>query len=114
MPCLALPYRTPPPETGQQLTRRERKQFTRTLADLVRLVPMFPFVIIPGAELLLPFAIKIFPNMLPTQFRHADTEMKKQRANLRVRYETKLRNAIPPPALFFVKARTPAWGGGRS
>ena len=72
---------------GQKLTRRERKQFTRTMADLVRLVPFVPFVIIPGAELLLPFAIKIFPNMLPTQFRHADTEMKKQRANLRVRIE---------------------------
>ena len=53
---------------GGTLTRRERRQFVRTGADLFRLVPFSVFIIVPGAELLLPFAIKIFPNLLPRFF----------------------------------------------
>lgn len=48
--------------------RRERKQLTRTSADVFRLVPMLAFVLIPFMELLLPLALKLFPNMLPSQF----------------------------------------------
>jgi LETM1 and EF-hand domain-containing protein 1 len=72
---------------GQTLSRRERKQFVRTLADLVRLVPFIPLVIIPGAELLLPVIVKFFPNFLPTQFRHQKDMEGQGRKDLRVRLE---------------------------
>jgi LETM1 and EF-hand domain-containing protein 1 len=53
---------------GSTLTRRERKQLLRTVSDLFRLVPMSMFLIIPFMEFALPFALKIFPNMLPSTF----------------------------------------------
>ncbi|PRW58330.1 LETM1 and EF-hand domain-containing mitochondrial [Chlorella sorokiniana] len=53
---------------GKTLTRRERAQLTRTAADLFRLVPMLVFVVVPFMELLLPVALKLFPNMLPSTF----------------------------------------------
>ena len=66
---------------GEELSRRERKQLTRTTADVFRLVPFAAFVIIPFLELLLPLTLKIFPNMLPSTFRNElkhEEEMKKQ------------------------------------
>ncbi|CCH60339.1 hypothetical protein TBLA_0C05410 [Henningerozyma blattae CBS 6284] len=53
---------------GYELTRREMLQFKRTTQDIVRLVPFAAFVIIPFAELLLPVALKIFPNLLPSTY----------------------------------------------
>ncbi|KAI4907578.1 hypothetical protein J4E90_009607 [Alternaria incomplexa] len=53
---------------GYELTRRERRQLQRTVQDLARLVPFLPFVIVPFAELLLPVALKLFPNMLPSTY----------------------------------------------
>ncbi|BFZ53638.1 LETM1 domain-containing protein ylh47 [Savitreella phatthalungensis] len=53
---------------GHELTRREWRQLKRTVQDLVRLIPFSAFVIVPFAELLLPVALKIFPNMLPSTF----------------------------------------------
>jgi LETM1 and EF-hand domain-containing protein 1, mitochondrial len=64
---------------GQALTRRERKQLTRTTADLFRMVPFTLFIIIPFAEILLPVALRIFPNMLPSTFQ---TQLKQARAAL--------------------------------
>lgn len=43
-------------------------QLTRTVQDLGRLVPFSVFVIVPFAELLLPVALKLFPNMLPSTY----------------------------------------------
>ena len=40
----------------------------RTTTDLLRLVPMSVFVLVPFMELLLPVALKLFPNMLPSTF----------------------------------------------
>lgn len=54
--------------TGRELSRREDRQLRRTAADLGRLVPFSMFVIVPFAELLLPIALKIFPNMLPSTY----------------------------------------------
>jgi LETM1 and EF-hand domain-containing protein 1 len=56
---------------GHELTRREWRQFKRTVQDLLRLVPFSAFVIVPFAELLLPVALKIFPNMLPSTYEGA-------------------------------------------
>ncbi len=53
---------------GNSLTRRERQQLTRTATDMLRLIPFAVFVIVPFMELLLPFALKLFPNMLPSTF----------------------------------------------
>lgn len=62
---------------GYELSRRENRQLTRTVQDLVRLVPFVPFVIVPFAELLLPVALKLFPNMLPSTYEGAKSkEMK--------------------------------------
>jgi LETM1 and EF-hand domain-containing protein 1 len=54
--------------SGHGMTRRERMQLIRTTTDMLRLVPFAVFVIVPFMELLLPFALKLFPNMLPSTF----------------------------------------------
>jgi LETM1 and EF-hand domain-containing protein 1, mitochondrial len=66
---------------GKQLSRRERQQLTRTTADIFRLVPMLVFVVIPFMELLLPVALKIFPNMLPSTF---EDKLKKEEEMKRI------------------------------
>ena len=54
--------------TGHAMTRRERLQLIRTTMDIFRLVPFAIFVIVPFMEFLLPLALKLFPNMLPSTF----------------------------------------------
>lgn len=66
---------------GSSLTRRERKQLLRTTSDIFRLVPMSMFVLIPFMEFALPFALKAFPNMLPSTFQDSlksEENMKKE------------------------------------
>ncbi|KAL9026656.1 MAG: hypothetical protein Q9196_004710 [Gyalolechia fulgens] len=53
---------------GYELSRRENRQLQRTVQDLARLVPFSAFVIVPFAELLLPIALKLFPNLLPSTY----------------------------------------------
>ncbi|KAI4121962.1 MAG: hypothetical protein LQ338_006075 [Usnochroma carphineum] len=53
---------------GYELSRREHRQLQRTVQDLARLVPFSAFVIVPFAELLLPVALKLFPNLLPSTY----------------------------------------------
>ncbi|KAH7922834.1 LETM1-domain-containing protein [Leucogyrophana mollusca] len=72
---------------GESLTRRERRQLRRTTQDLLRLVPFAVFVIVPFMELLLPVALKLFPNMLPSTFEDKFAAEEKQRKLLRVRLE---------------------------
>lgn len=72
---------------GYGLSRREANQLQRTIVDVVRLVPFAVFVLIPFAELLLPVALKLFPNMLPSTY-----ESKKDRQNKRNKLK-KTRNA---------------------
>lgn len=43
-------------------------QLRRTTQDLLRLIPFAVFIIVPFMELLLPVALKLFPNMLPSTF----------------------------------------------
>uniref|UniRef100_A0AAV1T6K2 Mitochondrial proton/calcium exchanger protein n=1 Tax=Peronospora matthiolae TaxID=2874970 RepID=A0AAV1T6K2_9STRA len=66
---------------GNALSRRERKQLHRTVVDLLRLVPFAFFVIVPFMELLLPVALKMFPNMLPSTYKDSfqrEDDMKRQ------------------------------------
>ena len=53
---------------GYELSRRENRQLQRTVQDLGRLVPFSVFIIVPFAELLLPVALRIFPNLLPSTY----------------------------------------------
>ncbi|PYH35743.1 MRS7 family protein [Aspergillus neoniger CBS 115656] len=62
---------------GYELSRREHRQLQRTVKDLGRLVPFSMFVIIPFAELLLPIALKLFPNMLPSTYEGQKAREKK-------------------------------------
>ena len=62
---------------GYELSRREHRQLQRTVQDLGRLVPFSMFVIVPFAELLLPVALKLFPNMLPSTYENASSKENK-------------------------------------
>jgi len=53
---------------GQPLTLREHKLLVRTSVDCIKLIPFSFFIIIPFAELALPIALRLFPNMLPSTF----------------------------------------------
>jgi hypothetical protein len=53
---------------GHTLSRRERRQLSRTVRDVFRLVPFVIIVIVPFMEFTLPILLKIFPNMLPSTF----------------------------------------------
>ncbi|KAH8923138.1 LETM1-domain-containing protein [Atractiella rhizophila] len=72
---------------GKTLTRRERRQLKRTTQDLLRLLPFSVFVIVPFMELLLPVALKLFPNMLPSTFEDRYKAEEKRRKLLKVRLE---------------------------
>eukprot|EP00756_Hemistasia_phaeocysticola_P050628 Hpha_TRINITY_DN2576_c0_g2::TRINITY_DN2576_c0_g2_i1::g.1375::m.1375/K17800/LETM1, MDM38; LETM1 and EF-hand domain-containing protein 1, mitochondrial len=63
---------------GQVLTRRERLLLERTTADLLRLVPFSFFIIVPAAELLLPVALAMFPNLMPSTFITDDQRRRNQ------------------------------------
>ncbi|ORM40666.1 putative LETM1 and EF-hand domain-containing protein 1 [Babesia sp. Xinjiang] len=54
---------------GHPMRYNERKLLMNTLNDALKLVPFSFFLIVPFAELLLPVAIRLFPQMLPSTFR---------------------------------------------
>lgn len=62
---------------GYELSRRENRQLQRTVQDLGRLVPFSVFVIVPFAELLLPVALRLFPNLLPSTYEGQTSKDKK-------------------------------------
>ncbi|XP_062852123.1 mitochondrial proton/calcium exchanger protein [Trichomycterus rosablanca] len=72
---------------GHILSRRERRQFLRTCADLFRLLPFLVFIIVPFMEFLLPVALKLFPNMLPSTFETQSKKEERLKKELRVKLE---------------------------
>ncbi|KAF7256822.1 hypothetical protein EG68_06021 [Paragonimus skrjabini miyazakii] len=72
---------------GHTLTRRERKQLVRTVADIIRLVPFVVFIIVPFMEFLLPLYLKFFPFMLPSTFKDKNSEAEKLRQRLKAKLE---------------------------
>lgn len=72
---------------GHKLSRRERRQFLRICADVFRLVPFLVFVIVPFMEFLLPVAIKLFPNMLPSTFETKSKKEERLKKELHVKLE---------------------------
>lgn len=59
-------------KSGDRLTRRERNQLIRTLADVLKIFPYFFFIVVPMLEFLLPLYIKLFPFMQPSTFSSAE------------------------------------------
>jgi hypothetical protein len=59
------------------------RQLIRTTGDVFRLVPMLVFIVVPFMEFLLPVALKLFPNMLPSTFEHKDQREEKKLALLK-------------------------------
>lgn len=53
---------------GYPLSVRERRLLVRTTSDCLKLIPFSFFIIVPFAELALPFFLRMFPNMLPSTF----------------------------------------------
>ncbi|XP_070698847.1 mitochondrial proton/calcium exchanger protein isoform X2 [Pempheris klunzingeri] len=72
---------------GHPLSRRERRQFLRTCADVFRLLPFLVFIIVPFMEFLLPVALKLFPNMLPSTFETQSKKEERLKMELRVKLE---------------------------
>ncbi|XP_074721678.1 mitochondrial proton/calcium exchanger protein isoform X1 [Strix uralensis] len=72
---------------GNTLSRRERRQFLRICADLFRLVPFLVFLVVPFMEFLLPVALKLFPNMLPSTFETKSKKEERLKKELRVKLE---------------------------
>ncbi|CAK9020552.1 Mitochondrial proton/calcium exchanger protein (Leucine zipper-EF-hand-containing transmembrane protein 1) [Durusdinium trenchii] len=72
---------------GHQLTRRERRQLVRTTADLARVVPFMFFILVPFMEFLLPVALKVFPNMLPSTFQDSYKTEENMKRQLKLRIE---------------------------
>ncbi|CAK9209487.1 unnamed protein product [Sphagnum troendelagicum] len=82
--------------SGKSLSRRQRQQLTRTTADIFRLVPFAVFILVPFMEFLLPFAIRLFPNMLPSTFQDKmkEEEKLKKRLNARIQYAKFLQDTV--------------------
>ncbi|XP_057197698.1 mitochondrial proton/calcium exchanger protein isoform X3 [Triplophysa rosa] len=72
---------------GNTLSRRERRQFLRTCADVFRLLPFLVFIIVPFMEFLLPVVLKLFPNMLPSTFETQSKKEERLKKELRVKLE---------------------------
>ncbi|KAL8170844.1 hypothetical protein V2J09_022648 [Rumex salicifolius] len=81
---------------GKSLSRRQRRQLTRTTADIFRLVPFAVFILVPFMELLLPVFLKLFPNMLPSTFKDKMKEQEelKRRINARMEYAKFLQDTV--------------------
>lgn len=86
---------------GHPMTRRERLQLERTSTDAARLVPFSIFVLVPFMELLLPIALKIFPNMLPSTFQNQGTidNAMKSKMETREKYSVLMQDALLDIAL---------------
>src|SRR5579871_1354101 len=91
---------------GYELSRRESRQLKRTTQDLIRLVPFSVFVIVPFAELLLPVALKLFPNMLPSTYEGEKAREAKRAALSKTRKDVSnfLRTTIQESGLYISKA----------
>lgn len=72
---------------GDDLSRREYRQLTRTTADIFRLVPFSIFVIVPFMEFLLPVFLKFFPGMLPSTFQTAKDKESKMKQQLKIKLD---------------------------
>ncbi|MCH7524490.1 MAG: hypothetical protein IIC74_05645 [Bacteroidetes bacterium] len=54
--------------TIRQLTDNEKSKIKIQLLDIFKTIPALAIFMLPGAMLLLPLAIKLIPNLLPSAF----------------------------------------------
>ncbi|XP_035754533.1 mitochondrial proton/calcium exchanger protein isoform X3 [Egretta garzetta] len=78
-----LCFFTPAGKRGKTLLVK----FLRICADLFRLVPFLVFLVVPFMEFLLPVALKLFPNMLPSTFETKSKKEERLKKELRVKLE---------------------------
>ena len=57
------------------------------MADIFRLVPVAVFLLVPFMELLLPVALKLFPNMLPSTFEDKLKKEEELKKSLNIKLE---------------------------
>jgi LETM1 and EF-hand domain-containing protein 1 len=72
---------------GPSLSRRESRLLVQTTADLFRLVPLLIVVVVPFLEFALPFALKLFPNLLPSTFEDKSKAEETHKQRLRLKLE---------------------------
>ena len=72
---------------GKTLSRREHNLLVRVLADLARIIPLTFFLVVPFMEFALPFALRLFPNLLPSTFEEKHQIEEKRKNLLKVRLE---------------------------
>ncbi|XP_026193696.1 mitochondrial proton/calcium exchanger protein [Cyclospora cayetanensis] len=59
---------------GYPLRYNEHKLLVRTTADALKLIPFSLLIIVPLGELLIPVALRLFPNMLPSTFQQKQVD----------------------------------------
>jgi len=72
---------------GHGLTLQENKLLVRTFTDSFKLVPFSFFVLVPFAEFLIPPALWIWPNMLPSTFKELISDDSRRLKRLRAKKE---------------------------
>jgi len=72
---------------GHRLSRREHNLLVRVLADLSRVIPLAFFLLVPFMEFALPFALRLFPNLLPSTFEEKHQKEEKRKKLLQMRLE---------------------------
>jgi len=72
---------------GYTLSRREHRLLVTTASDIFRMVPFSFFILVPMAEFLLPVALKLFPNLLPSTFTTPKQNEAKLQRKLKARIE---------------------------
>ena len=50
---------------GEKVSAIEKNRMRRALADIFLMFPFSTFILIPGAEILIPLYVKMFPNAVP-------------------------------------------------
>ena len=56
---------------------KEKAKVRQVKSDVIKFIPFSFFIVIPGAEILLPPYLVIFPNSIPSQFLSAEARQKK-------------------------------------
>lgn len=57
------------------------------VVPMSRLLPFSVFIIVPFGELALPFAVKLFPNLLPSTFQDKKSVEDTRRANMKMKID---------------------------
>ncbi|WAR22658.1 LETM1-like protein [Mya arenaria] len=71
----------------------EMKKLTRTLADLIRMVPLIPMILIPLGEIFIPFYMSL--NMMPSVFQNKPkTADYKRQLQIKLEYASLLANSL--------------------